>query len=276
MIRTGYPAVRGITTRQADRLGLVETGSATIPYHGGGTLIVKHHDNSMRSRHGSCVRKTAFATLRSQSSDSPPAARGLFSPLPCAGPELHGRGRGWASAPRPSDGSRSFFPWPGQYPAMDHDTARKTTARKTLGRAMAGPSRPIKSVSTRSLAASSKTRLFGSAPSIRPGAAVHRHTRAVARGGRGCSWPRRLGPQVWSARRPQHDRGASGPPSPLIPILLMLERPRHWHPDIGRLSRRELRQMGAHLAQVQRRHLLVELLGQHIDPALIPALRRRP
>jgi hypothetical protein len=43
-------------------------------------------------------------------------------------------------------------------------------------------------------------------------------------------------------------------------------------PDIGRLLRRQFRQLDPELVEMQRRHLLVEVLGQHVDPVLVFAV----
>src|SRR5687767_1796599 len=53
----------------------------------------------------------------------------------------------------------------------------------------------------------------------------------------------------------------------LVPVVVGLERALDRHAQVLRLLRREFGQLGAHLAQVEHRHLLVELLGQHEDLA---------
>src|SRR6266568_1355819 len=50
-----------------------------------------------------------------------------------------------------------------------------------------------------------------------------------------------------------------------VAVVLRLVRPLGRDADVRRLLRRELRQLDAELLEVQARHLLVELLGEHVD-----------
>src|SRR5688572_32409333 len=50
----------------------------------------------------------------------------------------------------------------------------------------------------------------------------------------------------------------------LVTVVIRLVRPLHRHADVRRLFHRELREPGAEFVQVESRHLLIEMLRQHV------------